>query len=97
MADLYASDSRGVYIPQFFAQTIRRDLVSGVEPEDYQTLEAGPEPENHYYWETWQHVCDHASISNPKGGPSGYLWQDGDLWIIWGDSDPDASNLHSDF
>jgi hypothetical protein len=94
VADLYASDARGVYIPQYFAQSVNRNLVIGVEPEDYQTLEAGPDAP--YYWDTWQHVCDHASISNPKGGPHGYLYQSGDLWIIWGDSDPDASNLCPD-
>lgn len=94
MADLYADANRGVYIPQYFAQSIRRDLVTGVEPEDWLTLEAGPDTE--WYWETWAHVLDHASIDNPKGGPHGFLHQSGDLWIVWGDNDPDARNLLAD-
>lgn len=90
MADLYAADNRGIYIPQYFAQTINRDLVHGVPEEDWKILESGPD--NEYYWEAWDGVLFNAKIK-ASNAPEGFLYQDGDLWIIWGEDDPDYKNF----
>src|ERR1044072_4112337 len=78
-AELFAVDSVGVYIPQFFAQSVRRECVTGVSDEDYKVLEEGPEHE--HYWDAWSDVCDNAKINHPVHGPC-HLYQDGDLWIV---------------
>ena len=90
MADLYAADNRGIYIPQFFAETVNRELVRGVSIEDWKTLEEGPDAE--FYWDAWDNVLNRAIIKSPEG-KNGFLWQDGDLWIIWGFDDPDYEAL----
>lgn len=92
MADLYAADSRGVYIPQYFAESVKRDCVSGVRDEDWKTLEAGPH-DNEWYWDAWSSVLDGAKLTDPVTGKEGFLWQDGDLWVIWGNDDPDATAI----
>lgn len=93
MADLYAADNRGIYIPQFFAQTVGRQYVENVQPEDWKTLEEGPDAE--WYWDAWSNVLDRAVIKSPDG-KQGFLWQDGDLWIVWGDEDPDWEALSAE-
>lgn len=77
--ELYADSARGVYIPQFFAETVRRELVRNVTPEQFDILLAGP---NHtYYWDTWNDVECQAEIHAPDGKVF-TLWQNGDLWLI---------------
>lgn len=79
-AELFADSNRGVYIPQYFAQSVRRDLVTGISDEDYKVLEAGPTHES--YWDAWADVLDNASLKNPKLGEC-YLYQgEGDLWVV---------------
>ena len=90
MADLYAADNRGIYIPQYFAESVHREYVEGVSEDDWETLEAGPDHE--HYWSVWSDVLDSAKIKSPNGD-EGFLWQDGNLWIIWGETDPDYNNL----
>lgn len=94
MADLYASDARGVFIPQHFAESVKREFVHGVSDEDWKTLEEGPDAE--WYWDAWSNVLDRAVIKSPDG-KEGFLWQDGDLWVIWGEADEDYENLTSEF
>ena len=76
---LLASDSRGVFIPQYFAGSIVRDMVTGVSAKEWQELEQGPEFE--YYWDTWDMVLNNAILTDDSG-QSFYLWQDGDLWAV---------------
>lgn len=76
---LYADDCRGIYIPQYFAQSIKRDLVTGIEEEDYKILEAGPDHE--LYWDVWDGILQEAVIKHPTWGDC-YFYQDGCLWII---------------
>lgn len=90
MADLYACDSRGIYIPQYFAESCKREMVHGVSAETWATLEAGPDHE--FYWDAWDDVMRDAKIRTPDG-QEGFLYQDGDLWIIWGEDDPDFANF----
>jgi len=84
--ELFADSHRGIYIPQHFAQTVKREIVSGVSEEDYQILEMGPEHD--LYWDTWINVTDNAQITI-EDGTVWYLYQDGDLWIVPRDYDND--------
>ena len=78
-ATLLVDSASGVYVPQRFAEVIKRDCVTGVSDEDYKVLEAGPEHE--HYWDAWADVLDNAAVNCPKLGKC-YLYQDGDLWIV---------------
>jgi hypothetical protein len=77
--ELYADSNRGVYIPQFFAQTVRRDLLTGVNADELAVLEAGPDHED--YWDTWNDVLNNAQLAHPLWGEC-YLYQNGDLWVM---------------
>jgi len=57
---LFADGARGIYIPQYFAESIERDLVKGVSDEDWEILEAGPDHE--FYWEAWDDVERSAEV-----------------------------------
>lgn len=88
---LYANSARGVYIPQFFAESVNRDCVSGISIEalDLLLIDPNKEPENdieadqlEWYWDNWAYVLDNAVLTDPKTGIEYYLWQDGDLWLV---------------
>lgn len=78
---LWLSDARGIYIPRDFAQSFenRDKHVSGVSEQDWGILEYGPNHE--HYWDTWQNVCDNATVTDTKGNKYS-LHQEGDLWLI---------------
>lgn len=76
--EIYADANRGVYIPQFFAQTVKRELLRGVESSDLEILEAGPDHES--YWDAWASVLDNAEIVT-EAGESLVLYQDDDLFV----------------
>jgi hypothetical protein len=78
---LWLSDARGVYIPRDFANcfTERAKVVSGVNDDNWEILEAGPEHE--LYWEAWTEVLDRAIVTS-ETGVKYRLHQDGDLWLI---------------
>lgn len=78
-AELFADSNRGVYIPQHFAESVVRELVSGVSDNEWKTLEAGPDHE--FYWDTWNDVEQNAVLKD-KDGKTWKLYQDGDLWLI---------------
>ena len=78
-AILYASDRHGIYIPQYFSESIKPECLSGVSGEDMAILLAGPDHES--YWDAWADVCDHAVLTD-SNGVTFYLWQDGDLWLV---------------
>ena len=78
-AILYASDRHGIYIPQYFAESVNRGNLSGVSDEDMAILLAGPDQE--YYWDAWCDVCDHATLTD-SNGVTYCLYQDGDLWLV---------------
>lgn len=84
-AELFADSARGIYIPQHFAEAVKRDLVTGVTEDDWRILEAGPEHE--LYWEAWNDVEQRAVVHAP-GGIDYYLYQDMDLWLVPEKPDP---------
>lgn len=76
---LFADSSRGIYIPQHFAESIRKDTVSGVNQEQWSILEYGPNHES--YWDVWCEV-EQSAVVKDSGGVTYGLWQDGDLWLV---------------
>ena len=84
---LLFSDASGQYIPQRFANEIRRECIRGADPADLACLEAGPTEDNEWYWEAWDCVLQTVELVVPrKDDPSVvdvyYLWQDGDCWAV---------------
>jgi hypothetical protein len=82
-SELYADSARGIYIPQYVAETIRRDKIKYFD--SWADLEAGPESK--FYWDSWAEFLDNAETDC-----GGKFWQDGDLWIIWPDLAIEAVN-----
>jgi hypothetical protein len=76
---LFADSARGIYIPYHFATAIDQSCVTGLEPDDWTILEAGPDHD--LYWDVWTGVCDSAVVTG-RDGINYTLWQDGDLWLI---------------
>jgi hypothetical protein len=85
---LWLSDARGVYIPRDFANSFNdwAKSISGVSEEDIAILRDGPEQE--FYWETWDDVCNNAVITDENGNKY-RIWQEGDCWLIPEDMDWD--------
>ena len=78
-AILYADSARGQYIPQHFAESIKREYVTGVTSEQFDILESGPDHES--YWEVWCEI-EQSAIVTDSAGQSFALYQDGDLWLV---------------
>ncbi len=81
---LWLDDHRGVYIPRDFALSFvdRAKSVVGVSAEEWATLEAGPDTrENEWYWDTWDHVCNNAIVTD-ENGIKYTIYQDGACWLI---------------
>ena len=75
----YANSAHGVYIPQHFAESIKRECVRGVTQEQWVILEQGPDHES--YCCVWGEVIDHAIVTDFCGFEY-CLHQDGDLWLV---------------
>jgi len=78
---LFLDDHRGIYIPRDFARSIERGAITGVDPEDFEILEAGPDDDRDLYWEAWDSVCRNAVITD-KNGAEFFIYQDGACWLI---------------
>lgn len=73
---LLADGSRGIYIPQFFAQHFMEG--ENADLAGRQTLLEGPDhPE---YWDTWADVVDNWECE--FSGVMYTLHEDGDLWAV---------------
>lgn len=83
-AILYADSARGIYIPQYFAESIRRDCVTGVTQEEWDILMHDPNGDDcpEWYWDTWDSVLNRAVITDPASRLRYTLFQDGDLWLL---------------
>ena len=74
--ELMVDSHHGQYIPQIFAEIVRRDLFGeSISAEDFAILESGPDHES--YWDAWDAVLNSAETAD---GVS--LHQDGDLWAV---------------
>jgi hypothetical protein len=85
-AVLYASDRRGIYIPQHFAESYNTDQWLPINSESIEALKLGPH-DCEEYWDIWCEV-----MGNAETICGGSLHQDGDLWIVWTQLAIDAVN-----
>jgi hypothetical protein len=97
----YADSARGVYIPQFFAESVNREYVSGITIESLDLLLIDPnadyesesmQDKQESYWDTWAYVLDNARVTCPKTGQEYVLYQDGDLWLVPSDWQPESES-----
>jgi hypothetical protein len=77
---LYMDGNRGIYIPQQFAQETKHECVAGVNQEEWDILEYGPDHDE--YWDVWNYVEQNAVLTDPDSGIKYTLYQDDDLWLI---------------
>jgi hypothetical protein len=75
-AVLFASDARGIYIPQHFAESYNSEQWNPIDSDDLAILIHGPEHDQ--YWDTWEDVMNDAETIC-----GGSLHQDGNLWVVW--------------
>ena len=90
---LMLSDARGIYIPRDFTchYQIGEDGWQGISEDDREVLS---DPENEWYWETWDSVLGNAHYTDPSSGKVYHLHQDGDLWAFCYDSMTDEEKLN---
>ncbi len=86
-SELYADSNRGIYIPQFWAQSADLNQWCDYTEDQIATLLSGPDNES--YWDTWQEILD-----NVRTIGGGQLHQDGDLWVIYSEQAIAAINEH---
>ena len=84
-AQLLASDSLGIYIPQAFAECIDLSQVKYVTQDQIDILLDGPDHD--HYWDVWDEV-----LSNAETTDGGVFYQDGDLWLIYSEQAIEAVN-----
>lgn len=83
-AILYADSARGVYIPQYFAESVDWNACDNWNEDERVILLTGPDHES--YWDVWCDILDNVTLSG------GYrLYQDGDLWLVPLDWTPEES------
>ena len=78
---LFADETRGIYIPQYFVSCFvdnRAELLN-VDDDTFNIVAAGPEHND--YWEAWQDITDNAVVLDSLGNRH-TMQQDGDLWLI---------------
>ena len=85
-AILFATRRQGIYIPQYFAESIDRAKLSGVSDGDMDILLSGPDHER--YWDAW-HDVGQSAILTDDNGVTYCMYQDGDLWLVPTDHDWD--------
>lgn len=78
---LLVDSHHGQYIPQVFAETVKRDLCKGISQEQWDILESGPE--NELYWDVMTEIENTCEIVSE--GDTYTLYYNGDLWAISGD------------
>ena len=85
-AILYAASNRGCYIPQHFAQSLDLDAVTldGMASESIAEclgiIRQGPDADG--YWEAWDDIVLHLTITENRTGKAWHMFQDGDLWLV---------------
>ena len=76
---LFLDGSRGVYIPQAFAETINPTHWQGLDGGSLQILAKGPD--NALYWPTWDEILNSARYIDIDGTEY-VLHHDGDLFMV---------------
>lgn len=76
---LFCDSSSGCYIPQRFAAEIMPQYLTGISQDDLNEL---ADPENEWYWDTWEQVLNNARVVDHSTGQTYHLHHDGDLWLL---------------
>lgn len=87
---LFLDDHHGIYIPQFFAEQVKRDCVSGIDQDDLDYLAKGPDQE--WYWDTWDTVESNAIVTAPDTGTRYRVIHNGCVFLV-----PEDMELPEDF
>lgn len=74
---LLLDSSRGQYIPRDFVKSFDLEKFQCI---DQQAIEDCQNPENEYYWESWQNILDRAKYI--EDGRTFTLHQDDNLWLL---------------
>ena len=78
----YADSARGIYIPQYFAESVNRYTISNWSSwiNDLDALCEGPD--NEFYWDIWDDILNRLTLTDSGSGIEYCLYQDGDLWLV---------------
>lgn len=82
-AILFAIDRHGIYIPQYFAESINRYTIANWSSwlSDLDALCSGPYACEEY-WEIWDDILNRLTLTDPDSDIEYCLYQDGDLWLV---------------
>ena len=81
-AILLADSHHGIYIPKLIAEEIISGNIKVKNREEIlSALAELGNPENEFYWEAWEELCDNAVLLG-KTGEEFYIYQDDDVWAI---------------
>lgn len=76
---LFCNSASGRYIPQRFAAEIIPQYLQGITQEQLNEL---ADPNNEWYWDTWETVLNNARVVDHNTGQTFILHHDGDLWLL---------------
>jgi len=85
--NLILSDSRGIYIPRdFLTDNYNNEATEhckawGLTEENKEQWIDCVDPENEFYWESWDELLDKCILVDSKGNEF-TLYQNDDLWAI---------------
>jgi len=74
--DLLVDSHHGIYCPQVFAQTIKREMFPNISDETWEILEKGPDHE--LYWDAWAY-----DVEGQESTDGAVIYQDGDVWAVY--------------
>ncbi len=74
--ELLIDGHHGVYIPKLFCEYYAENF-EGIDKEDIETCK---DPNNQWYWESWDNILNNAYII--QDGKKYILWQNMDLFLI---------------
>lgn len=90
---LFLDDSRGIYIPRDFAESINRECIINREKwENELDFLIKYDTNKDFYWETWQNILDNMRV---RIGRRTYFFSQvvpGDVWMI-----RDTEKVRKDF
>jgi len=77
---ILADSSHGIYISQYFYESINWDRVSCVTDQQKEDIS---DPENEYYWDAWDLILNNAVLHDDEGDALYlYLTENGDLLAV---------------
>ena len=77
---LFIDDVHGIYVPQVFAKTVNRALMSGVSAEVLDYIACEESVNDVDFWDVWDDVLNNARVT--VEGKIYHLYQCGDLYLI---------------